>query len=106
MDEKIAVLILGMVLATYPSRYLPFLVLRRFAIPNWLGIWLRHLPVPIMITLVMHVVLAPEGEIDLSLKNPCLLASIPTAVVVKLTSNLILGILTGIIAYYIIFRFL
>jgi branched-subunit amino acid transport protein len=95
-------MILGMAMVTYLPRYVPFFMITRLDIPKWMDAWLKYLPVSILSTLVITLIVAPDGRIELSLRNPYLLASLSTIIVAKLSSNLIFGILTGMIAYWFI----
>lgn len=91
-----------MALVTYIPRILPLLILSRIELPPLFREWLGLLPVAILGALLFPVLFMPQGDLSLSLKNPFLLASIPTALVAFKTKNLLLTVVLGMMALVVL----
>ena len=88
-----------MSLATYLPRLLPVLLLSRRSLPRPLVRWLSCIPVAVLSALLGPALLAPGGELDLSLAgNPELWVSLPVFLIAFFTRNLFITVLSGMAA--------
>lgn len=101
MNEVIFIVI-GMALVTYFPRMLSTVAFSQVDLPEYLLDWLKLIPVAILSSLLILNVLAPEGTVFLSIRNPFILASIPVFVVAFKTRNLTISVLCGIITMAIL----
>jgi branched-subunit amino acid transport protein len=91
--------IAGMAACTFALRLLPIAALSRMRIPPLVERWLSFVPVSVMAALVTGEVLRPGGAWISPVKNPYLLAAIPTALVYRLTRSLLGATIAGILAF-------
>jgi branched-subunit amino acid transport protein len=77
----ILVIILGMAVVTFLTRFAAQLAFRRAGIPAWLPRWLKHVPTGILTALIVPALVLPRGSLDLTWHNPYLLAGIVAAAV-------------------------
>jgi branched-subunit amino acid transport protein len=98
METGIILTILLMALVTYLPRAAPLLLLARFSLPGGVVVWLRYVPVAVLSALLYPSILLGDGQIDISLDNEFLLASLPTLITVWRTKSLFWAIVTGIVA--------
>jgi len=97
-------LIIGMFLATFSTRYLLFAVAGRVHFPEWLSTGLSFVPPAVLTAIVFPAVLMPEGDMWFSLDNPWLLASIG-AVIIALVRKDLLTTIVGGMAIFITLKF-
>lgn len=88
----------GMALATYFTRYAMIAALGR-EMPPLLRRWLRYVPVAVLAALVVPAALAPQGELELGLHAWAVLAG---AIVAWRTRNVLLTILGGVVAFWVL----
>lgn len=85
-------------LATWLSRILPFVLLKKFTLPPKVVEFLGFVPITIMAALwfenLFHQQIGHLPQVDL----PNLLASIPTVITAILTKKLLLIVIVGIIS--------
>ncbi len=98
MDQKIMLIILGMMIVTYLPRMLPVVVLSRLKLPHIFIIWLQYVPVAVLAALLAQTIFVTEGAINLSIKNRYLIAALPCFLVAGKTKNLFLTVFVGIVS--------
>lgn len=94
-------LILGMALATFATRYPVLLWLSRRNLPEGVLGALKYVPAAVLSAIIFPAVLLPGGELTLSLSHPPLAASLIAALVAWRTRNLLLTILLGMAALWL-----
>ena len=95
MRTEVLFLILGMALVTYITRYAPLGLLRTTGIPGWLERWLKHIPTAILTALIIPALLLPQGQLDISLHNPYLIAGVVSAITALYSRNIIATLIMG-----------
>jgi len=94
-------LILGMMLVTFGTRYPIMALLSKHPLPDQFKLALEYVPPAVLVAIIVPEVLAPNGELFLSLSNNALAASL-TAVLISLrTKNLLLTIVGGMAVYWV-----
>lgn len=96
MRAKIIVIILGMALVTFFTRFFVIGLSRKFQFSDFWLSWLRYIPIAVLTTLIIPAILIPRGRLDVSLKNDYLIAGVIAAVLAYKTKNIILTIGSGI----------
>ncbi len=95
----------GMILlggvATYVTRLSFIYLLGKLPMPDWLRCGLRFVPVAVLSAIILPQVAARNGAIDLSLRNPQLLAGAVAVGVAWRTKNVILTMVVGMAALLI-----
>ncbi|MFK7996417.1 MAG: AzlD domain-containing protein [Granulosicoccus sp.] len=100
-----ALLVLGMMAVTFGVRY-PILALTgRISLPPWLARALGYVPVAVLCAIAVPIMLAPAGELSLSINNEYLVAGIAAIVFVAVTRHLLWTIVLGM-ALFLALRFL
>lgn len=98
-------MIIGVSLATLLPRILPIAILSRFEFPELFTKWLSFVGPAVLGALTAISILAPEGEIFISIKNQYLWAFIPTFLIALKTRSLFYTLLTGIVTMAILYNF-
>jgi len=88
----------GMALATYFTRYAMIATLGR-EVPSLLRRWLRYVPVAVLAALVAPAALAPQRRLEIGLHAWAVLAG---AAVAWRTRNVLLTILSGVAAFWLL----
>lgn len=96
-----AVLILGMIAATYSSRVLPFALLEGREVPPLLRRFLRFVPVSVLTALIVIMTVTPEGAIDLRPTNAYLWGGVASAIVAWRTRRLLPTIALGMAFFWL-----
>ena len=91
-----ALLILGMAVVTFLTRYLLIALLGRWQLPEGLVRWLAHVPIAAFAVIVVRGTLAPQGEVTLDPRNPYLWGALAAGLVAWRSKNLILTIAAGL----------
>lgn len=104
-SNSIWLMIMGVSVVSLLPRILPVALLSRFDFPPLFKKWLSFVGPAVLGALTAISVLAPQGEIFISIKNQYLWAAIPTFVVALKTRNLLYTLLTGIITMAILYNF-
>lgn len=104
-QELVWGLILGMALTNIAMRGVPIAIMSRFELPGPVRRWLSYVPVSVMAAMVTLEVLRPNGQLQLTLANPYLLATVPTALVYRFTRSFLGAALAGVGAF-LVFRYL
>lgn len=89
---------LGMALVTFFTRYTLMAALGR-EIPPWLRRWLGYVPPAVLTALIVPAVLAPQGKVTVGLP---FWATSAAAVVAWRTRNVLLTILAGMAAFWVL----
>lgn len=95
MRSEIILIIAGMALVTYLTRFGFLALLSNTGLPSRLHIWLKHIPTAILTSLIMPGLFLPRGYLDLSAGNHHLLAGIAAAVVAYKSRNIVATIGIG-----------
>src|SRR5205823_4680865 len=99
-EMNIPLLIAGMALINLAIRYPVFLFADRLRFPRVLERALAFVPGAVLTAIIVPSVLYPHGEqLELTWRNPYLLASIVTAVIARITKNLLATIGIGMVAF-------
>lgn len=88
-----------MALANFAVRFPPVVIVSRLRLPEPLVRWLSFVPAAVMGSLVVSEVLRPGGEYMLTLRNPYLLAAIPTAFIYHHTRSFLGATVAGILVF-------
>jgi branched-subunit amino acid transport protein len=97
--------ILGMGLVTYAIRLLPILALERRPLPARLRQALRFVPPAVLSAIVFPELLRPGGGWDLSPGNDRLLAGLLAIGVAWLSKNVLVTIVAGMLALWLLQAF-
>lgn len=88
-----------MAVANFVVRFLPIAVVSRMQLPDPLVRWLSYVPASVMGALVAGEVLRPGGEYLLALRNPYLLAALPTALIYHRTRSFLGATVAGMVIF-------
>lgn len=95
-------IILGMVLVTFPVRA-SFLVFgHRIEFPPLLRRALHYVPAAVLTALIVPMALAPQGAVELSLGNAYLTGTLVAAVVAYVTRKTLLAICVSFVVYALV----
>lgn len=101
-----AIMIAGMALVTFSIRYLLLAAAGRITFPNWARDALAFVPPAVLTAIIVPAVLIPNGAgIELSWRNPYLLAALITLAVGLVRKHLLTTIVVGM-ASFVVLRFL
>ncbi|MFD2130743.1 AzlD domain-containing protein [Pseudogracilibacillus auburnensis] len=95
-------IIIGTAVVTFIPRVLPFIILSRLDLPEWVLKWLEYVPVAVMAALLAQEVLIYDNELSFSFQNLKLLAIVPTFITAIITRSLIGTVLVGILSMLIL----
>ena len=93
-------LILGMMLVTFSTRYPIMALLRKRQLPKQFRLALEYVPPAVLVAIIVPEVLAPQGDLFLSLSNSALTASLAAVLISLKTKNLLLTIVGGMAVYW------
>ena len=92
-------LIIGIAgLVTFATRLSFIFLLDRIQVPDWFRRGLRFVPVAVLSAIILPELTSPNGALNLSWRNPQLLAGAVTILVAWRTKNVILTIIAGMAA--------
>jgi branched-subunit amino acid transport protein len=98
---------LGMCIVSYIPRVLPPFVLLRMKLSPVLACWLKYVPTSVFGALVFsEIFIGPDHTFNFKLDNINLLASLFVLAVAVRTHSLAKSIVVGLIAFWILQRFL
>lgn len=100
MRTDIILIIIGMAVVTFLTRFGCLLVFRQTGMPAFLTGWLRHVPTAILTALILPSLLLPKGYLDLSLQNHYLLAGILASLVAYKSRNILATVGVGIMVMF------
>ena len=90
---ELALLILGMALATYATRYSMIVILGRWEVPRTVTLALAYVPMAAFAAIIAPEILLHKGEI--ALVNARFIAGIAAILVAALTRHILLTIIVG-----------
>ena len=94
-------LILGMVVITVSIKVIIFVLGDRIILPAMLREALGFVPVTVLMAIIAPIVLAPHGHgIELSWRNPQLVAAIAAVIICAITRHQLLTIAAGLIVFF------
>ncbi|NET04161.1 MAG: AzlD domain-containing protein [Symploca sp. SIO2B6] len=96
-QEKIFLIILGMMIVTYLPRLLPAWFLSKRTLPLAVEIWLRYVPISVIGAMLLPSLLLQEGSLQFNGSNLYLLGAVPTIAVSLITRSLFITVLMGIL---------
>lgn len=97
MNEQL--LILGMLAATFVSRYPLLVLVGRVELPKRVFRALRYVPVAVLTAISVPPVLLPDGQFSVSFENPYLIGGIVAIVIAWRSKNLLLTIVVGMAVF-------
>jgi branched-subunit amino acid transport protein len=89
-------------LLTFAIRLSFILLLERISAPLWFRRALRFVPVAVLSAIIVPQLAAPNGSLDISLRNPQLLAGIIAILVAWWTKNVLVTIAAGMAALLVL----
>ncbi|MEM9006174.1 MAG: AzlD domain-containing protein [Cyanobacteria bacterium P01_F01_bin.86] len=95
-----ALLILGMVIATFGIRYCLFGASSRLVLPPALLNALRYVPPVVLTAIVVPEVLLSDGTLNASYWNARLVGAIAAIIASSLSQNLLLTIVVGLATFF------
>jgi branched-subunit amino acid transport protein len=93
-------------LVTYGIRLSFILLLERVKTPAWFQRSLRFVPPAVLSAILLPALVQRNNTVDLSLRNPQLLAGVAAVLVAWRTRNVVLTIAAGMVALLILQSFL
>lgn len=94
-------MIAGMALITVFIKAAIFMLGERAAFPIWLKEALAFVPVTVLTAIIVPMILAPHGEgIELSWRNPQLIAAVAAILVCATTRKQLLTIMVGLAVFF------
>ncbi len=103
---SIWLMLIGVSLVSLLPRILPVALFSRFDFPKPLKRWLAFVAPAVLGALTTLSVLAPEGDINISLNNRYIWAFLPTLLVAIKTRSLFYSLLMGIIIMALLYNFI
>lgn len=100
-----ALLIAGMMAATFGVRYPVLRLSGRVHMPRWLVKALSYVPVAVLSAITVPIMLAPQGDLSLNLSNEYLVAGVFSIIFVAFTNRLLETIVLGM-GLFLALRFL
>ncbi len=104
-STSIWLMIIGVSLVSLLPRILPVVLFSRYEFPELLKRWLSFVAPAVLGALTALSVLAPEGDIDISIYNKYFWAFIPTLLVAIKTKSLFYSLLVGIVIMALLHNF-
>lgn len=101
MTLREVLMIVGMAAVTIATRYPVLALFRHVEFPPLLLAALKYIPPAVLAAIVVPGLVAPQGDIDLSLRNDFLIAGLFAAVIAWRTNNLLLTILLGMAGLWV-----
>ncbi|MBN2044818.1 MAG: AzlD domain-containing protein [Anaerolineales bacterium] len=94
-------LILGMMLVTFGTRYPIMALLSKRQLPDEFKLALEYVPPSVLVAIIVPEVLAPNGDLYLSISNSALAASLAAILISWRTKNLLATIIGGMSVYWL-----
>ncbi|WP_166510740.1 AzlD domain-containing protein [Desulfallas thermosapovorans] len=104
--NSIWIMIIGVSLVSLLPRILPVAMFSRYEFPEPVKRWLSFVAPAVLGALTAISVLAPEGEINISIQNKYIWAFIPTLLVAIKTRSLFYSLLVGIVTMALLYNFM
>lgn len=93
-------MIAGMAAATFGVRYSVLAVLSRSKLPTVVLQALQFVPVAVLSAIVVPMLLAPAGVLELNVRNHALVAGVLAIAVAAASRNLLLTIALGMVGFF------
>jgi branched-subunit amino acid transport protein len=97
-------LIVGMFVVTFGTRFFLFAFAQKIAFPAWLSHALSFVPVAVLTAIIVPAIAMPKGELWVSAHNPWLVAGIASAIICMVFRHLLTTIVGGMLVF-ILLRF-
>jgi branched-subunit amino acid transport protein len=97
---RLVLIILGMVAATFVSRYPVLYFAGRGTLPDRLAFLLRYVPPAVLISIIAPSILYQDSELSIRLSNEYLAAALVTSLVGWRTRRMILSIVAGMVTLW------
>ena len=94
------ILIAGMALVTFATRYPVIAVLSKIPLPDPVFRALRYVPPAVLTAIILPAVLLQDSEMTLTYLNPSLVASLAAVIISWRTKNLLLTIVLGMLVFW------
>ena len=101
MTSNEFLLLAGMTLVTFATRYPVLAILSKAPLPDTVFKALKYVPPAVLAAIIMPEVLLPDGKLQVSYTNAPLIASLIATIVAWRTKNLLLTILIGMSALWL-----
>ena len=101
---EVFVIIFSAALVTLLPRVLPLVLLSRIQLPEWGIRWLNHIPVAVMAALLAQELFVSDSRLEWQPER--LMAAVPAFIVAFLTRSLLLTVVTGVLAMFLITVFI
>jgi branched-subunit amino acid transport protein len=101
-DLELWITLAGMTLISFALRYVPLVMLGRFQLPPHLQQALRYVPAATLAGLVFPALLTSKGQWSIGLDNERLLAGLVAALVAWRFRNILLTLLVGMGALWLL----
>ncbi len=92
---ELALLILGMALVTFATRYIMIALLGRWQVPRLVTRALYYVPIAAFSALILPELVTRAGQVTVALDNPRLIGGIAAIAVAALTRSMLLTIAAG-----------
>ncbi len=92
---ELALLILGMAVVTFATRYIMIALLGRWAVPDFIKRALYYVPIAAFSAIILPELVTRAGQVTLALDNPRLLGGAAAIAVAALTRRMLLTIAVG-----------
>jgi len=94
------ILISGMALVTFATRYPVIAVLSKVPLPDPVFRALRYVPPAVLTAIILPAVLLQDSEMTLTYLNSSLVASLAAVIISWRTKNLLLTIVLGMLVFW------
>ena len=94
------ILIAGMALVTFATRYPVIAVLSKVPLPDPVFRALRYVPPAVLTAIILPAVLLQDSEMTLTYLNSSLVASLAAVIISWRTKNLLLTIVLGMLVFW------
>ena len=94
------ILIAGMALVTFATRYPVIAVLSKVPLPDPVFRALQYVPPAVLTAIILPAVLLQDSEMTLTYLNPSLVASLAAVIISWRTKNLLLTIVLGMLVFW------
>lgn len=101
MKSNEALLIAGMLLVTFSTRYPVLAILSKVPLPDSIFRALKFVPPAVLAAIILPAVLLQDGKMQISYTNAPLIASLVATIVAWRTKNLLLTIVIGMGALWL-----
>lgn len=92
-------LIAGMMVLTFGSRYLPFALAGRLSVPPLMRSALSYVPIAVLTAIIAQASLIRDGTLTLNLDNHHLIATVMAFAVAVLTRHMFVTVVVGLLAF-------